>query len=215
MINKWLLVLGYVITIIVIILNKDPILRWLDDDSGNNFILLFGAAVLLALVPVVPYGIVAGLIGAKYGPFLGGFLNVMSSTIAAALLFLSVRLVFQKQGIKLMAKFKRLDRFTELMERNAFIAVLTARLIPFVPAVAVNVYTAISRIRFRTFAAATCIGKIPVMFVFAVIGDQLLSDLGNVLWASLIYIFFLSFVFLLYWWYRKRSGNKSKSTFKV
>jgi uncharacterized membrane protein YdjX (TVP38/TMEM64 family) len=208
MIKKWLLFLGCVIAIIVMILNKDPILCWLDDDSANNLILLFSVAVLLALVPVVPYGIVAGIFGAKYGPFLGGLLNVISSTLAAALLFLSLRLVFQEQGIRLLAKFKRMHQFTALMERNAFLAVLTARLIPFVPAAAVNVYAAISHMRFGTFVAATLVGKIPVMFVFAVIGDQLLSDLGNVLWISLIYTLFLSVVFLMYWFFRKRASRK-------
>ena len=139
MIKKWITLLGYVAAIIVIVMNKDPILRWLDDESANNLLLLFGAAVLLALIPIVPYGVVAGIMGAKYGPFWGGFLNVISSTLAAALLFLSVRTVFQEQGRRLLSKYKRMDRFTELMERNAFLAVLTVRLIPFVPAAAVNI----------------------------------------------------------------------------
>ncbi|WP_164826773.1 TVP38/TMEM64 family protein, partial [Paenibacillus alginolyticus] len=159
---------------------------------------------LLALIPVVPYGVVAGIIGAKYGPFIGGILNVLSSTVAAALLFLLVRVVFQEQGIRFLAKFKRIDQFTTLMERNAFFAVLLARLIPFVPAAFVNVYTAISRMRFSPFVAATLLGKIPVMFVFAFIGDQLLSDLSNVLWISLIYMGFLLLVSLVYRWLRKR-----------
>ncbi|WP_027093166.1 TVP38/TMEM64 family protein [Cohnella thermotolerans] len=211
MIKKRIILLGYVAAIIVIVMNKDPILRWLDDESANNLLLLFGAAVLLALIPIVPYGVVAGIMGAKYGPFWGGFLNVISSTLAAALLFLSVRTVFQEQGRRLLSKYKRMDRFTELMERNAFLAVLTVRLIPFVPAAAVNIYTAISRMRFGHFFTATLLGKIPVMFVFAVIGDQLLSDLRDVLWTSLIYVLFLSVVFLIYWFFRRRSDNKSKS----
>jgi hypothetical protein len=64
MMKKWFLFLGYVIGVIII-LNKDPILRLLDEGSTNNFMLLFGAAVLLALIPVAPYGVVAGNIGAK------------------------------------------------------------------------------------------------------------------------------------------------------
>jgi uncharacterized membrane protein YdjX (TVP38/TMEM64 family) len=110
--------------------------------------------------------------------------------------------------MRLLAKFKRVDQFTALMERNArFFAVLIARLIPFVPAAFVNVYTAISRMRFGTFMAATLIGKIPVMFVLAIIGDQLLSDVGNVLWTSLIYVVFLFAVFLVYWWFLKRESS--------
>lgn len=210
MLKRGLVLLGYAAAVVAIVLYKDPLLHWLNEDSPDNLIWLFGIAVLLALVPVVPYGIVAGLLGAKYGPFFGGFLNVMSSTIAAALLFLSVRAVFQEQGLRMIAKSKRMDRFTALMERNAFLAVLIARLIPFVPAAAVNVYTAISRMRFAVFLAATLLGKIPVMFVFAVIGDQLVTDWRNIGWTSLVYLAFLSVVFVLYRQLRRRSGGRAK-----
>jgi uncharacterized membrane protein YdjX (TVP38/TMEM64 family) len=208
MIKKWLLLLGYLAAIVVILIYKDPILCWLDDDNATNLIFLIGAAVFLAMIPVVPYGVIAGMLGAKYGPLFGGFLNVLISTVAAVLLFLTVRIVFQEQGIRYLAKFKRMDNFTKLMERNAFLAVLTARLLPFVPAVAVNVYAAISRMKIGPFVVATIIGKIPVMFVFAMIGDQLLSSLRNALWTSLIYILFLSVVYLIYWFIRKRAGSK-------
>lgn len=202
--------LVFVITIVAIagiILYKDPIVRWIDSGQDINPALLFGAAVLLALIPVVPSGIVSGILGAKYGPFAGALVNVASSTLAAALLFVSARVLFQQYARKYVSKFKRIDRFTEMMERNAFIAVLAARLIPFVPAFAVNVYSAISRIRFVTFAAATFIGKIPVMFVFAVIGDQLYSGVGNIVWTSIIYIAFVAAVAAIYWFWRKRFGG--------
>jgi uncharacterized membrane protein YdjX (TVP38/TMEM64 family) len=193
-----LLFFGYGIAIIVTVLYKKPILQWLRDDNAEHVLLLFGAAVLLALIPIVPFGVVAGIIGAKYGPMWGGMISVLSSTIAAVLFFVWVRVAFQEQGIRLLAKFKRIAPFTALVERNAFFAVLLARLVPVVPAAAVNVYSAISRMRLSTFSAATLLGKIPVMFVFAVIGDQLLADIGNALWASLIYGVFLLLVFLIY-----------------
>ncbi|MUT68350.1 TVP38/TMEM64 family protein [Paenibacillus sp. NEAU-GSW1] len=209
MMKKWLLSLGYILSIVAIILYKEPILQCLQDDQADNFTLLFGGAVLFALIPIIPYGVIAGIIGVRYGPFWGGLFNVLSSTIAAALQFLMVRFVFQEQGIRLLDKFKRVDHFTRLVEQNAFFAVLLARLLPFVPAVAVNVYSAISRMQFSTFAAATLIGKIPVMFVFAFVGDQLLTDVGNVFWISLIYMLFLLFVYLCYRWIRKREGRNA------
>ncbi|MCM3631622.1 VTT domain-containing protein [Paenibacillus glycanilyticus] len=196
--KKWLLILSYIFMIILIILYKEQILRWLQGDHADHLALLFSGAVLLALIPVIPYGLIAGIIGVKYGPVWGGFFNVLSSSLAAALQFIMVRFVFQEQGNRLLVKFKRIDHFTKLVEKNAFIAVLLARLLPFVPAALVNVYSAISRMRFSTFVAATLIGKIPVMFVFAFVGDQLFTNLGNVIWTVLIYMFFLIIVYLLY-----------------
>ncbi|WP_165842364.1 TVP38/TMEM64 family protein [Paenibacillus xerothermodurans] len=210
MLKKWLISLGYVSAIIVMIMYKDEVLHWLEAGSVD-LVLVFGIAVLLAMVPVLPYGVVAGVIGAKYGPVVGGALNVFSSTFAAALLFLSLRLIFQEQGKKFLAKYKRIDQFTQLMEQHAFVAVLTARLIPFIPALAVNVYTALSRMSFGTFFAATLIGKIPVMFVFAIIGDQLVSDWRQVAWTALGYALFLFLVWMLYRSYQKRAANKSKA----
>lgn len=208
--RKGLLVLGYVAAVIVIIVYNEPIVEWLHDGNrSEHFMLIVGAAIVFAFIPAVPYGVVAGVIGAKYGSALGGFINILSSTIAAALQFLLVRFVFQEQGIRLLSKSDRISRFTALMERNAFFAVLLARLVPFVPAVLVNVYTAVSRMRFGIFVAATLIGKIPVMFVFAVVGDQWLNDFGNVLWISLIYIVFLLLVFLVYRSLKTRQNNNA------
>lgn len=196
--KKWLLSLSYILSIVLLLMYKEPILQWLQDDQADQLMPLFGAAVLLALIPVIPYGVIAGMIGVKYGPFWGGLFNVLSSSLAAALQFAMVRFVFQEQGNRLLVKFKRIDHFTRLVEKNAFYAVVLARLLPFVPAALVNVYSAISRMRFSTFVAATMIGKIPVMFVFAVVGDQLLTSLRNVLWTMLIYVLFLIIVYLIY-----------------
>jgi uncharacterized membrane protein YdjX (TVP38/TMEM64 family) len=65
-----------------------------------------------------------------------------------------------------------MNRFVVIMERNAFLAVVVARLLPFVPAPAVNAASAISRMSFGSFIMATLIGKIPVMIVFAIMGSQ-------------------------------------------
>ncbi|WP_127493791.1 TVP38/TMEM64 family protein [Paenibacillus glycanilyticus] len=186
----------YGLLIIALLMNKEQFLLWIQ--YNNNFIILFSAAVMLAFIPVIPYGIVAGIMGLKYGPFIGGTINVLSSTIAAALLFLLVRFLFQEQGLSYLKKFKKMEQFTGLMERNAFFAVLIARLIPFVPAAFVNIYSAISRMRFVTFIVATFVGKIPVMFVFAIVGNQFLSNISNVLWITLFYMIFLFLVYLVY-----------------
>jgi len=208
--KKWLIGSGYVSAIILIIVYKEAIMSWIYKDSSNDFLLLFGAAVLLGLVPGFPYGVVAGVIGARYGSLLGGFINVVSSTLAAALLFYLVRVLFQDKANQILRKSRHIDRLTTLMEQNAFFAVLFARLIPIVPAALINIYAAVSRIRFRTFAAATLIGKIPVMLVFAAIGDQLLSSIRNVLWISFVYIIFLCLVFFIYRWFRSNKRNQSE-----
>jgi uncharacterized membrane protein YdjX (TVP38/TMEM64 family) len=202
MIYKSIVFFIYGIGIVAIIANKEWLLSWLSHGGGVEHLLwMIGAAIFLAMVPVVPFGVIAGIMGAQYGPVWGTLINVVISTIAAVLLFLAARVLFQEQGRKLLSRSNRMDRFMLLLERNAFMAVLTARLLPFVPSPAVNVAAAISRMTFGSFVLATVIGKIPVMFVFAIIGNQLASSLSRVLWTLLIYLLFLLIVYVGYRWY--------------
>lgn len=198
MIKKGIVFVLYGVGIAAIIAYKKSILTWLVQGDVEHLPWMIGAAILLATVPVVPFGVIAGIMGAQYGPVWGTLINVASSTIAAVLLFLAVRVLFQERGRQFATKFKRMDRFMQFLERNAFLAVLTARLLPFVPAPAVNVAAAISRMTFGSFVLATVIGKLPVMFVFAVMGNQLFSSLSSVFWTLLIYVLFLMVVYACY-----------------
>ncbi|MDQ6423072.1 VTT domain-containing protein [Paenibacillus sp. LHD-117] len=175
MIKKGLVVLLYGVVIAAVIVYKEPLLSWLSLGGVERLPWMIGAAVLLAMIPVVPFGIVAGIIGAAYGPVWGSLINVATSTVAAALTFCAVRLIFQERSRQLMASLKGAERFIFLLERNAFFAVILARLLPFVPAVIVNIGAALFRMSFGSFIMATAVGKVPVMVVFAVMGDQLNS----------------------------------------
>ncbi|GIP37095.1 hypothetical protein J31TS4_03750 [Paenibacillus sp. J31TS4] len=211
MVTKWIGLLLYVISIGVIWMYKMPILDWLQADvTGSTFIWLAGAAVLFALVPAIPYGIIAGLIGARYGAVAGGLLNVACSTLAAIILFLIVRLAFREQGRRWISRSRRADRFLCVMETNAFWAVLTARLLPFVPAQAVNAAAALSRMKIGVFALATCLGKLPVMFTFALVGEQATADLFGAGRTVLLYTLLVAAGFFAYRWYRRRAPSPAE-----
>lgn len=215
--KKIWIVTGYIAAAIVLLLYKDPLVHWMKDADASEIPVFIGVAVIIALVPVVPYGVIAGVIGFKYGPVWGGFINVAGSTIAALLMFLMVRYVFQEQGRHWLEKWGAVNRFVMLMENNAFIAVLIARLIPIIPAAAVNVYSAISRIRPGTFMLATVLGKIPVMFVFAIIGDQLFKSWTYAGLTALIYGLFLFGVYLLYrtWQARRKNSGEEEARMQL
>jgi uncharacterized membrane protein YdjX (TVP38/TMEM64 family) len=196
--RKWLILIGYLAIAVFIILNKGSLIEWIKSSDNNQLFLILTAATLLALIPAIPFPIVSGLIGLKYGPVLGGLLNVIVSTTAAILFFLLVRNVFQVRTRRWLTKFERLERFTTFFEKNAFMAVLIARLIPIMPAPAVNAYSAVSNMKFSSYFVATLIGKIPVMFVFAWVGNQLFVDLAKTLAVIGLYTVFVVVVYLIY-----------------
>lgn len=201
--KKWLLILSYIAVIFIAYYYRAPLLEWIENKDSTHIPFSFLLLTFVAIFPVVPFTVAAGVMGAKYGIVIGGLINLASSTIAAILMFLFFRYGFAVEGRQWLAKWKMVDRFTEIVEKNAFMAVLFGRLIPIVPAPAVNLYSAISRMKLSSYALASLIGKIPVMTVFAVIGDQFFEHPRNILYVLLFYSLFIVITYTIYWKWRK------------
>ncbi|MCR2803977.1 TVP38/TMEM64 family protein [Paenibacillus soyae] len=193
--KKRFVLMAYAAASAAILLNHERLLSWLDGGGIERVPLVIGGAVLLGLFPVVPFGVIAGLIGAQYGPFWGSVINVGSSTAAAALTFLAVRTIFQERGRRFIASHPKVDRLALRMERHAFMTIIWARVLPFVPAMAVNIIAAIMRMSFLSFAAATALGKIPVMIAFSVIGSHIFTSWKKAIGTLFIYCMFLAVVY--------------------
>jgi uncharacterized membrane protein YdjX (TVP38/TMEM64 family) len=209
-VKKWLLVFMYVSCIILTLMNKDFILTWIQVKDNSDIVPLLGIATLLGLFPVIPYGVIAGIIGAKYGIIVGGFMNVIASTVAAYIMFVIARYAFAEAARRSISRYRNIDFFTKKFEANPFLAVLFARLIPIIPAPVVNIYSGISSIPSSVFLIATLVGKIPVMLVFAFVGDQFFSSLKNIVIIVTVYLIFLIVVFVIY-----RYGVKNKQNGSV
>jgi len=106
--------------------------------------------------------------GFLFGQMMGVMISVISATLGATLLFLSARLastdLLKKKAGGWVKKMQ--DGFRE----NAFSYLMTLRLIPLFPFVAINLVAALLQIPLRTFFFGTLIGIIPGSFVFASIG---------------------------------------------
>ncbi|MFC4100659.1 TVP38/TMEM64 family protein [Paenibacillus xanthanilyticus] len=167
----------------------EAILAWLHGSA--SWPLAVGMAVLFALFPVLPYPIVGGVLGAAYGPALGGLLTWIGSWLASMIMFILVRRVYREWGERVLRRHGRAGKLTVLFERNAFLAILFARLIPFVPSVLANAYAALSQVRLSVYAAASALGKIPSMLLFALLGDRAMTEPSGVVLVVLIYGAFL------------------------
>nr|WP_283809124.1 VTT domain-containing protein [Tumebacillus amylolyticus] len=161
-----------------------------------------------ALVPVVPFGVIGGVMGATYGVWAGGAFNWSVSLTGSLLMFLAFRYLFAERGRRALEKFSVVERFNERLEQDAFLAILFTRMIPIVPAYVVNVYAALVGVPFRTFVLASALGKIPLNFLFAYLGEQLFTSWRNIGVVVIAYALFLS---LVYWLYRRWTGIKKGS----
>ncbi|MFD0670059.1 TVP38/TMEM64 family protein [Cohnella sp. GCM10027633] len=197
------LMILYVALAVLLFLYKSSVVAWMKSESVwyvDIAVLLTGYAI--AVVPAIPFGVFAPIMGAKYGMAAGFAINLSVSLLGAMTLFAIVRATFTREDRSAFAQTKGFATLNRWAERNAFLAVLVARLIPFVPAQAINVVAALTRMGWKPFLLATLIGKIPFFLLVSIVGHQWKSglDLGTMAIAVCIYGVFLMGVYAVYRW---------------
>lgn len=196
MYKKTSLALFYAAAAYLIYMYGEEIIAWIQASSHITPVIL--AATVMALFPVIPYPVVGGVIGAAFGPVLGAAITWAGSTAASLLMFLFIRFGYQEWGERMLHRYERLGKLTVLFERNAFLTILFARLIPFIPSIIINAYAALSRVSFAAYAVASALGKIPAMLLFAFVGNTLTTKPGAVALTIGIYGGFLGVTLLAY-----------------
>ncbi|WP_134701733.1 TVP38/TMEM64 family protein [Ammoniphilus sp. YIM 78166] len=180
----------------------ESILSWFQSSTQPGLTMVLATG--MALFPVIPYPIIGGLIGAAYGPAMGGIITWFGSSVASILMFLFVRYGYQDWGLKILHRYKGLAKVTDLYEDNAFLMILFSRMLPFIPSIIINVYSALSRVSFLSYAIASSLGKVPAMLLFALIGNNLVTDSRNLFITLTIYGGFLAVTLSCYYWWKKK-----------
>lgn len=115
--------------------------------------------------------------GATFMTLTGGFLfgqwagtgsTVIAATLGASILFLSARLASQDLIARKAGPF--IAKMQKGFQENALSYLLTLRLIPLFPFVAINLVAAFLQISFPIFFFGTLIGIIPGTFIYISIG---------------------------------------------
>ncbi|MEC0124177.1 TVP38/TMEM64 family protein [Paenibacillus pabuli] len=194
--RKWLWLLLYVLLAGVTFIYRYELLAW--TDLHQSIPLLLAMATLFALVPVIPYKIVIIAFGYSYGTVTAAWICWLGTTLAALLVYMGARTIFRSQARSYLENIRGLNRFTTWMETHPFMGVMSLRLLPIVPQMAVNIYAGITYTPFWVFMLATAIGKLPAIFVFAYAGAQ--ADTS--IWLSLLilagYLLLMAVILLLF-----------------
>lgn len=155
--------------------NRTALLAFVTDQpatAGLAYIGIYIVAAMLA-IPGVLWLTIAG--GFLFGTWLGGAAALLGALIGATLLFLAARgalaPLVSRQAKGWLPKLR--DGFQD----NAFNYLLTLRLIPLAPFVAVNLAAAAFGVKLRDFVVASGLGMAAGAFIYASIG----AGLGAVL----------------------------------
>lgn len=142
---------------------------------ANHLVLsiLIYAATYIAIValslPAATFMTLAG--GFLFGQWIGVSVVVTSATVGACFFFLSARMASSDLLSKKAGGFA--TKMQKGFQENALSYLLTLRLIPLFPFVAVNLAAALFQIPLTTFALGTFFGIIPGSFVYVSMGVAL------------------------------------------
>lgn len=142
--------------------------------KAHFFLLLFVfmSAYTLMVAASIPGATLLTLAsGFLFGPLLGTSLVVISATIGAFILFVTVQFAF-RDWIK--KKFSsRINLMKQGFQKNAFSYLLFLRLVPLFPFWLVNIVAAILDISKHIFLIATFVGIIPGSIIYVLVGNSL------------------------------------------
>lgn len=153
---------------------------------------------------IIPLLLVITLNVTFFGFVFGFIWSWLTSILAATVIFLIVRYLFQRQLISKVDK-----KLVNKLESKGFRYVFEARIFPFIPTSLVNILAGVSSIKFSSFLFGTLFGNFIYFFVLALIPAGLLSPSVN------DYIFGAVFLILLTIYYMySRSREKMRSPSK-
>lgn len=184
--------------------NRDKLLLFTEEQYWSAVVLF-----ILAYVTQTAFSLPGATLMTLTGGFLFGslwaalYVNI-GATTGATLAFFAARYLFR--GWVEQRFGNRLEAFQEGFRQNAFTYLLTLRLIPLFPFFLVNLLSGLTRVKARTYVAATALGIIPGSLAYTFAGRQLstINSLAELASPRLLLAFtVLGLLFLMPVVYRK------------
>ena len=158
-----------------------------------------GVSILIAVLGVVPSFFITAANIAFFGFWKGTLISFLGEALGAAIAFVLYRKGFKKMSQPQLEKHPRVKRLIEAEGKEAFLLILSLRLIPFVPSGLVTFVAAIGRVSLLTFLIASSLGKAPALLLEAYSVYQV-TQFG---WQGKLILGIVA-VFILYQFFRRK-----------
>lgn len=145
--------------------------------------------------PVIPFPVLAGVIGSVFGTTQGVIISLSGAMAGTMGFFLLSRYGFRDYAQSKLMNYPKVQEFDEFLNRNSFVAILTCRLIPIIPAPVVNIICGLSKVKWLTFFTSSTIGKTPNILILSFAGASFSS---NKLFSFGLYGGYILLVFIIY-----------------
>ncbi|MDP4103642.1 MAG: TVP38/TMEM64 family protein [Bacillota bacterium] len=169
-----------ILVVILIILfgysQKDLLMELVKQDGPNAVLISMLMVSICVFFPIVPFTVLGAMIGALFGATEGLLISYSGAMFGTLLFFFIARYAFKESAQNTLQRYPKVLEYQELLNRNSFIAILVARLIPILPAPVFNAACGLSKVDWKIFLIASAIGKIPNIFIVSFAGANVIHN---------------------------------------
>jgi uncharacterized membrane protein YdjX (TVP38/TMEM64 family) len=146
---------------------KQDVINLFNSYPHYALICSIGINILIAVIGIIPSVFLTAANILFFGFWNGTLISFAGESTGAALAFWLYRLGFKKGVQKKGQSFPAVRKLLNAEGREAFVAIISLRLIPFIPSGLITFTSAIGRVSMITFFLASSLGKIPAILMEA------------------------------------------------
>jgi uncharacterized membrane protein YdjX (TVP38/TMEM64 family) len=180
---------------------KQDVIQLFNTYPQYAFVLSIGINILIAVLGVVPSVFVTAANVLFFGFWQGTIISFAGESVGAFIAFKLYRTGFKKRMESKVQRLAALNKLLQAQGKEAFYAIISLRLIPFIPSGIITFTAAIGRVSSLTFFVASSLGKIPALLIEAYAAYHIVEFS----WQGKI-ILVLVGVYLLYLIFRKKAS---------
>lgn len=204
--SKRVISLFFIAAIVIAGITQKDLLLDIVNEGGTYSVLISMLLVSICVfVPIIPFPVLAGLIGGIFGAAQGVLITLGGSMIGTMLFFYIARYGFKEWAQAKIAHHPQVKEYEEKLNKNAFLAILLVRVVPIVPSPVVNVVCGLSRVNGLVFFIASTIGKVPNILLLSFAG----ASFSENKWFSFgLYGFYVLIIMIVNYVIVSRKMNK-------
>ena len=207
--GKRILSISMLIIIVAIgLLLKDELLTLIKEGGILSLFISMLLVAICVFFPVIPFPVLAGIIGGVFGTAQGVIVSLTGAMAGTMAFFYLGRYGFRDYAQAKLMNHSKVQEYETFLNRNSFLAILTCRLIPIIPAPVVNIICGLSKVNGLVFFSASTIGKLPNILILSYAGASFSS---NKLFSFGLYGGYILLIFLINFvvMYRKMSKGSA------
>ncbi|WP_369901072.1 TVP38/TMEM64 family protein [Bacillus manliponensis] len=146
--------------------------------------------ILISLAGFIPSVFLTAINIALFGVVEGTIISIIGEALGAIISFYFYRLGFQKFAQKKLQAYPKAERLLYAEGKEAFLLVLSFRLLPFVPSGLITLLASLGKISLLSFTIASTIGKVPSLLIEVYSTYHVMNRTNEAKWIIAIAGFF-------------------------